>query len=316
MKKIIFVFLALVLILSVFASCKSSGGNNSGAANSTGTADVTADSTDESETTYEKQIEFNTSATIPEQTIVDEKGITIKFSGFDYNVDSEILGPAMNFRIENQRTEVVFVKIVNVTCNGIMNIAHTDVRVKAQSEKDEPLYLIIEDMKTFGTEAISEVSFDVVVNSNTDQLISKKNLTFNTNIKDYKQNYDVDGDVVLDNDYITVKFVKKTSDDSSNYCDFVFYNKTDKVLRLTAFDAMINDKNINVQLDLGIRPGAYAFNFITIDKGLLSDSGIEEINDIKFKIDIYDYYEYKDLGFDQNEEQVDPIATTDEIVIK
>ena len=310
MKKTILILISLMMILTLLSSCDSGKTGNSGGetGESSGKSNVLAD---ETEKIYDKQIDFNESAMLGEQTVIDESGILVQFTAFDYNVNSEKLGPILNFYMKNDRSEDIFVRIYNMTVNGIMNKANTNRVVRAGKDADEPLYLMLDDMVTFGTDTISTVTFDMIISNSKQRLMQKKNITYQTNITDYKQNYDVDGDVLIDNEYLTIKLVARSNDDYSTYCDYVFFNKTDKDLRVTSYNVRVNDTHVYSTLDVGIKAGTYAFNYMTLDNEDLSDAGIDEINDIKMMFDIYEYDSFDESGLVENV----PIATTDEIVI-
>lgn len=222
--------------------------------------------------------------TIEETVLVDED-VKIVANSIDYNKKS---GMKLKLSITNGTDEDVTYMLRYLKANGILIDAAMYVEVSAGKTANDYIYLSNEDMELAGIEKIKDLEF-VVYGNNDDyeDVFESEILTLSTNVEDYEQKINKDGDEVVDQNGITIVAMGSDEDAYGPYVKLYLENNNSESVYISFDDVSVNDVMINPYFSIELPANTKAYAKLSFDEDELDENSIKSIDNVVFDIDAY-----------------------------
>lgn len=288
-------WLALVLCFVVFAGMAlGSGSSDSGETKQvvTGSEDDTeGDSSDDG--ADDAAASSDVTVSIDEQVLVDQDGIVV--TATEYTTDS-IWGDGIKLLLENNTDKDVMVGCNALIVNDYMITDLFASEVAAGKKANETLYLSSAQLEAAGIENVGkiEIYFHVYDSTTFDNLFETECVTIQTSEYENMDTTPNDAGAELYNEG-GIRIVGKTVDENSFwgtaillYCE----NNSGKNIGISVDDMSINGFMMSPFFTTTIYDGKKSIDAITVFSSDLEDNGIESIEDVELKFNIYDADSY------------------------
>ncbi|MTI94335.1 MAG: hypothetical protein FH749_02450 [Firmicutes bacterium] len=225
--------------------------------------------------------------TVDEQVLVDQDGVIIKAVA----LDDSWLGPELKVYIENNSDESITVQARNTSVNGFMVDPTFSPEVMPDKKANDAITFSDSEFERYGIETITDIELNFLVfNSDTwDEIFFSDLVTVETSAAgSYTQEYDTSGDVVYDDQGMTIIY-KGMTDDSIFGPGIRFYleNNSDEPLTVQVRNVSVNGFMIEPTFSPEIMPGKKALADATFFDSDFEDNGIETVTEIELNFYIF-----------------------------
>ena len=291
-KKFISITGALLLLVSLFSGCVSSGDRQNVTVGGNTDAGTTA-SPDTANTASTGSEPVSEEASLAEQVVYDANGVTVTVKGITYD---SLWGTEIDLLIENTGTTDVVVCEDSIVINGYMITGYLYAEVAAGKSATEAVSLLQTELDAAGITQIATVQLYLyLTDPDTYSTIdTAAAVTLSTSAAgSYVQADDDEGEVLVDSDGIRI-VAKFLGDDSIFGPSVVMYfeNTTDKHILVQAENVSANGFMIDSFLYTELLPGTKAIDGLTMMQEDLDASGIEAIENMEFTLTVTDYDTY------------------------
>jgi len=238
----------------------------------------------------------STDVTIEEQVLFEQDDI--KVTATEYVTDS-ILGDGIKLLIENNSDTDVTVGCKALIVNNYMITDLFGAEVAAGKKANETMYLSSAELEAAGIDTVGQVEcyFNVYDTESWEDIFNTDCVTIKTSEFDNMDTTPDDAGTELYNEN-GIRIVGKTVDENSFwgtavllYCE----NNSGKNVTISAEDVSVNGFMIDAYMSSTIYDGKMAIDDITIFSSDLEDNGIESIEDVELKFEIYDEETYETI---------------------
>ena len=295
---IISILLWVMMLTGCFVSDASDEGKNVDESKSTAQTTSTIANNDEKETENtgtEKKIDSGVS--LEEQIILDQDGILITVKSLD---TKSLFGPEIKLAFENSSDEPVMIQTRNSSVNGIMVDFMLSCEIDAGKKANDSITIFGDALRTADIQVIKDIEFNfVVMNKDSwDTLFDSETIQLTTQGSDsYTQQIDRDGFTAFDQD--DVKVIVKQLDDTDSFWGADLYllveNNRDQNITIQLSDTSINGYMVDPIFSCDVLVGKIAFDEITFLESDLEENEIETIEELEFKLKIFDMDSWDDI---------------------
>lgn len=288
-----FKVLSVILCLVAFAAMAlGSGSTESSKKEIVATEDNNASADDEKEDENEQELTEvdapKTNVTIDEQTIVDQDGI--KITATEYTTDS-IWGDGIKLLVENNSDNDYTVGCDALIVNDYMITDLFVSEIAAGKKANETMYLSSSELKAAGIDNVGKIEmYFHAYDSDYNNLFENVYSLIQTSSYSDMDTTPNDAGMELYNEN-GVKIVGKTVDENSFwgtaillYCE----NTSGKNVVISVDDMSINGFMMSPFFSTTVYDGKKAIKEITVFSSDLEENGIEKIEEVELKFDIYD----------------------------
>ena len=271
-----------------------------------------SEGTQASETTDGQKTEAdnNTETTAPVQETVfepftpidnDECSVTVK----SLDPDS-IWGYAVKIGLENKSSDKSYnFSVASASINGVECDPFFYEGVAAGKKSNTEISFSTSDLEENGITEFTDIEITLRVYDSEDWAaddIAKETFHIYPLGKDkatvFKRESASTDEVLVDNDYVTVIITEKTDDDFWGYTlKMYIVNKTDVEITVSADDVSINGYMADPYFAKSVSPGKSAFTSMYWSDSTFEDNEITEVENIEFKLRVYDFYSWDEDDF-------------------
>lgn len=306
-------YLVLVGSLSMLAVACSAQGSAVGDASSAEKVEEVKEAEDtdaqsESDVAREKTEETTSPETsIERQVLLEQDGLTITATGLD--AGGSIWGPEIKLLIENDTEKNLTVQARNVSVNGYMVGVTMSSDVASGKKTNDSLTIESGSLDACNIDDIAyiDLSFHIFDNETWDDLINTEMIHIDTSCADsYIQAYDDSGEVVYDNDGITIVSKGVAEDASFLGPSLILYveNDTENAITVQAHDVSVNGFMVDPIFSCDVMPGKKAIDDMTIMDPDVEENQIENIEEMELSFHIFQADTYETI------QDTDPIKIT------
>lgn len=231
---------------------------------------------------------LNTKAQIQEKVIVDRDNVKITAKSIEYDgfgVDIKLL-------IENNSSQNITVQTRDFSINGIMLDPSLSADVAPGKKANDSITLYESELKNTKITTIKDMEFSLnIFNADTyDDIFVEKGIKLETDAKNYTQEYNTDGKLIVDQNNIKIYALKLDDKESFWGADLMLYieNNSDKNITVQARDVSINGFMIDPSFSADVNAGKKAYDSITFFESDLKDNNITDITELELKLVAYD----------------------------
>ena len=291
MKKKMLLSLFVVLSLFIIAGCDSSKDSK----------DKDDDTVISSRSKKNKLSKVN----IEETVILDKEDVKVTAKSISYDSRGEI---NIKLLIENNSDENITLQTRNFTINDLLVDEYLSVDVAAGKKANDVITIFEEDLKKSNIETIKDIEFDMYAfeTKSYDDLFEENGIKLTTDAKKYKQSYDVDGELIVDEEDVKIYYLNTKSDKDLGGINVNIFveNNTDKQITITAEDVSVNGFMIDPVFIIDIPAGKKAYDALYFYDDELEKNDIDKIKELELKFVAETSKNYKEL------------FTTDKLTIK
>lgn len=295
---IISILLWVMMLTGCFVSDAPDEGKNVDESKSTAQTTSTIANNDEKETENtgtEKKTDSGVS--LEEQIILDQDGILITVKSLD---TKSLFGPEIKLAFENNSDEPVMIQTRNSSVNGIMVDFMLSCEIDVGKKANDSITIFGDALRTADIQVIKDIEFNFVVmnKDNWDTLFDSETIQLTTQGSDsYTQQIDRDGFTAFDQD--DVKVIVKQLDDTDSFWGADLYllveNNRDQNITIQLSDTSINGYMVDPIFSCDVLAGKCAFDEITFLESDLEENEIEAIEELEFKLRIFDMDSWDDI---------------------
>lgn len=227
--------------------------------------------------------------TIEEQTLLEEAGIVITAKEY---VSDDLWGDGIKLLLENNSE-----KTVTVSCHALIvnNYMITDLfaaEVAAGKKSNEIMYLSSMELKAAGIETVGqiEVYFHIYDSATFEEIYDSPCVTIETSEFSNMDTTPDDLGTELYNEN-GIRIVGKTVDEDSFWGTAILLyseNTSGKNVSISVDEMSVNGFMMSPLFSTTVYDGKMSFDEITIFSNELETNGIEEIEEVELKFQIYD----------------------------
>lgn len=272
MKKLLSLFLAALLLLSL-AACGGTPASPSGV--------VSGNSGTGSQAPAE--------ASVAETVLVDTEGIKITAKGLE---NDGLFGSSLKLLIENNSGKDLTVQARNASVNGYMVETMLSADVVNGKKANDTLTFSSSSLEAAGIKAIAdmEFSFHIFTTSDWETYLDTPQIQIKTSIADtYQYSYDDSGEVAYNQNGVKIVIKGLSKEDSLLGPGIVVYmeNTGDKDLTVQTRDVSINGFMVDAIFSSDVMVGKRAVDSITFMDSDLEENGITEITEVELSFHIF-----------------------------
>ena len=224
-----------------------------------------------------------TSATIDEQVIFDQEGVTITAKEI---VEDSIWGQGIKILIENNSNNDITVTADAMAVNGYMITDYLYEDVTSGSKANATMYCLSTELENAGIDSIGEVDvWFKLINPNTYDTIyeqSEPTIIKTSAFDTMDTSLNIDGVEVMNQNGVkaVVQYVDEDSFWGTSVLVYIENNSSDDIY-LSSDNMSINGFMVNGYLYSYVKAGYKAFDEITVFESDLEDNDIDSIDSIK-----------------------------------
>lgn len=302
MKKLIALLLALVLMLS-FAAC--------GGEKKTGSDEEQKPTQSQNKTDEEKPEESKPEASEPEATIptddennqdetpfteivvVDNEQCLIKITGIENDI---MWGYSLKVYLENKSADQTYMfSVDDAAINGVQTQTLFATEVAPGKKANESL-IFMEDMSEYGIGDFTDIELAFCVSDSEDwqaDPVTEASVHVYPYGEDKATQFTREAQTsdltLVDNEYVTAIVTGYEEDEIWGHTvQLYLVNKTDKTLMFSAGESSVNGFMIDALLADTVSAGRCAFGSLVLDGTAMEESGITEMEEIEFMLQVYD----------------------------
>ena len=237
-----------------------------------------------------------TPVTVEEQLLFDQDGVSLTLKSLTFD---SFWGPVLKVVAENNTEKTVVVSVENCSINNVMVYGSLYCEVSAGKKSNDEIDFNIEDVAMITTLKDIEIEFEVYDSDTYDTLFITDTITITTSADpSFEQMVNEIGEVVYaDNDLVVRVDSEVIYNDS--YYDAIIYvyaeNHSGKDIAMSMQQFSVNGFMIDPYFYLNIISGKVAYGAIEFYSGDLDENDIEAIEEIEFKLHVYDTSTYSTL---------------------
>ena len=283
MKKISFLFLALVLVLSLTACGDKTTSNTNNEANQS-----------QGESSKDEGNADKNTISFTEVLAIDNAECSIKITGID---PDNMWGFTLNAQLENKSTVNTYMfSVESASINGVQCNPLFASEVAAGKKANKEISFLDEELdeNNIGDYTDIELTFRVYDSKNWEaDAVAKETIHIYPYGKDkatkFVREANSSDNVIVDNEYATVIVTGYEEDEIWGYTVNLFLlNKTDKNVMFSVDDASVNGFMMDPFYAKSISAGKCAFSSMSWSNTTLEENSITEITEIEFNIRAYD----------------------------
>ncbi len=233
-------------------------------------------------------------ANIAEQVLLDKDGVKVTVKSISYyskyNTDIKLL-------IENNSEKDIIVQTDNFSINGILINGIVSAHVAAGKKSNDSISIYNDDLDQAGITTIKDIEFDldILESKSYDEIMKEEGIKLQTDAKNYTQNYNTSGTLIVDQNNVKVYVLKQQNKTLGTEILVYIENNSDKTLTVTSRELSVNGFMINSSFYESLPAGKKAYESIMVYKDDLEDNDIKSIDNIELKVECYDSKSYKDV---------------------
>ena len=243
----------------------------------------------------EEETKISSKAKVEEKVLVDRDGVKVTLKSIDYNSYEVVF----KLLVENNTSKTVTVQDDNVSINGLMVNSLFSATVAPGKKANDELSIMNEDLKIAKIKAIKDVELDLKAfdDETYDDIFVEKGIKFETDATDYVQEYNTEGELVVDKNGVKIYALKVDDKDSFWGADIYFYieNNTGKQIVVQAEDVSINGFMVDDYFSTDLAPNKKAYDTMTFMEEDLKKNDIKSIDELELKFKVWDYASYDDI---------------------
>ena len=283
MKKILALFLAMLMLLSIVACDVETPPDNSGNNSSSG-----SQTNNNGESSNKAEITFNGLVAI------DNAECTIKITEIDPN---NMWGYTLKVQLENKSNDKTYMfSVENAAINGVQCDPFFATEVAAGKKANNEISFTKSELEKNGITDYTDIELTFRVYDTNDWMaddVAKETV----HIYPYGENKAVNfvrkpqstDNVIIDNEYVTVIVTGYEKDDIWGYTVNLFLlNKTDKNVMFSVDEASVNGYMADPFFAKSVSSGKCAFSSMSWSDTTLEENGITAIEEIEFNLRVYD----------------------------
>lgn len=293
MKKMFALILSVILVFSL-AACGGSPNETSSSAKAEASTEKTAAKT---EATSEEK-----TYSLPETTIVDDENCTFiikEIKETSYSVEVSAF-------CENKTDKLLMFSLDNVVVNGYMNDPFWATEVAAGKKANQTIEFYTDGTTGLSIDQIDELRFDLLVFDSEDWeaphlvddsfVVYPTGLSADTFVRPERVPYDNETPIT-DDENGTFIICAADPDSAYGYTLTVFIeNKTDETMMVSWDEVSVNGYMADPFWGCSVASNACAITEISFWT-TLEDNGIEEVEDIEFRLRMSDYDSMGDIVY-------------------
>ncbi len=237
-----------------------------------------------------------TRVTVSERVMVDENGVKITLKGIDFDKSSS---PQLKFAIENNTDQDFQVSTGDILVNNYMINTGLYTTVSAGKKSTDYISLFKDQLQlcNISTIATLDMAFEVYNDYNT--ILTTDFMKIETSAaENFIYTYNDSGTLIYEKN--NIKVVAKYLYKKSSYYDspsllLYIHNNSNRYISLNTRDLSINGYMVSSSLYTNILPNAHAVSDISFSSGDLEENDITTIENLEFKLYIYDKVTYKTI---------------------
>lgn len=227
---------------------------------------------------------------IEEQVLLDQDGI--KITSKELSNDS-FWGPEVKVLVENTSSKSVTVQLRDVSVNGIMMEPMFSTDVAPGKKVNDSITFMSSEFEEAGITIIQnmEFSFHVFDTESWDTVFDSETICLATNADGLvEQEIDKEGQLVLEQDGISVVIKEADSEDSFWGADIYVYveNNSDRNVTVQARSVSINGFMVEPMFSCDVAAGKQAYDSLTFLESDLTENGIESIDNMEISFHVFD----------------------------
>lgn len=227
---------------------------------------------------------------IEEQVLLDQDGI--KITAKELSNDS-FWGPEVKVLVENTSSKSVSVQLRDVSVNGIMMEPMFSTDVAPGKKVNDSITFMSSEFEEAGITIIQnmEFSFHVFDTESWDTVFDSETIYLATNADGLiEQELDKEGQLVLEQDGISVVIKEADSEDSFWGADIYVYveNNSDRNVTVQARSVSINGFMVEPMFSCDVAAGKQAYDSLTFLESDLTENGIESIDNMEISFHVFD----------------------------
>lgn len=268
------------------------------------------DFADEDENFWDDQITetkrtVSSNVTVDEAVVYDENGVTITIKGIEDN------GYCLEIKalVENNSGQDIVLSCDTCIVNGITIRSGMYITVKDGKKINDTFGIYKDAMDLAGITDIATISTygAQILDPETYNRLGEFAFEVKTSIADsYKQKINDSGEILYDEDGITVAYQKIVNNSMGKSIILFARNDSGRDILIQSGDVSVNDYMLSGSMSDNVCDGTVAYCELMLFDGDLQDNGIEEIEDMAFALRFVDPYTYDTLG--QSKELQIPIG--------
>lgn len=274
-----------IIILSI------SSGSNEEDSTDKPNSDSTGNSSPITDTTNTDSQNFDVA--IKEAVLYNEDGICITVKG----MEETFVGVDIKLLVENSTENNIAVGCSDFVINGITVGGHMYIEVAADKKANGEISLYNTNLKTAGITHISTINSHDAYISDTDTFMKTKSISLAmvTTLSDYTQKIDDSGEVLFQQDGITIIAKSLTKDFSGGTITVLIKNESGQDILVQADNISVNGYTISTLHSDDVCDGTVRFSEIDLYQSYLEENDIEDIENATFELSILNPKTYATL---------------------
>jgi len=249
----------------------------------------TVEASETSESDSSVSTENTNVATIDEQALLDQDGIKITATGFEY--DGSFLGHELTLLIENNSEQDITVQARNVSVNGYMVDSSMSADVAAGKKANDALTFTKTSLENSGIEQIADMEFffHIYDSDEWDVILDTETISLQTSIANsFTQTYDDSGELLYEDDKVKI-VLKDFYEDSFLGSALRFYieNNSDENITIQVRDTSVNGFMMDPSMSTEIAAGKKAIGSMTFFSSEIEKNKIESFDTVETAFHIY-----------------------------
>lgn len=284
MKKLLTLFVALVMVLSLVACGEKTITPDTN--NETKPSQVAGDTNDVN--TENNEISF------AEVVAVDNAECSIKITGID---PDDLWGYTLNAQLENKSADKTYMfSVDSAAINGVQSDPFFASEVAAGKKSNEEITFSTDELEKNGVGEITDIELTFRVYDSDDWTADDvANETVHIypfgedKAVDFVRELQASDNVIIDNENVTVVVTGYEEDEIFGYTVNLFLvNKTDKNIMFSADEASVNGFMADPFYATSVSAGKCAFSSMSWSDTTFEDNGITNVEKIEFTLRAYD----------------------------
>ena len=293
MKKSVILLLVLCLFVSVLSGCvviedqPLSNGNNDAVTNETsGSQDDNGNINSDSS---------NNAVTVEETELYNDNNVIVTVTGIE---EHALMGPQIKLRLDNNTDKNITLTGDNFVVNGVTMYGLMSIDVAAGKKANGEITLYSSELELSGIKKIATVSCNDAqfYDSDSYETLFDISLNIETSIAvDYQQQIDETGDVLFQQDGITVTVKKLETNLLGQAVILLIKNETGKEIIVNAENVSVNGYTIGGFLYDIICKDTVRFSSLDLMSSELEENSITAVEEVTFSLEVLDADSYSTI---------------------
>lgn len=282
MKKLLAMLLVLSMVLGLLCGCDS---------DSSSTRKKRSEREDNEEV---EEVQEELEVTVEETVVYDDADVKITVTGLKEGYS----GPEIKLLVENYTDRDIAVSGDFFIVNGITISGWAYIEVAAGKKANDVISFYSYELEQAGIEYLATVVCpDMhVIDVDSYDTLAETPFEIETSLAgEYVQPLDEDGDVLFQENGVTVIAKNVVNDDMGTGVVLLVKNDTGKVITVEADNVSVNDFTIDAWMYDRVYADTVRFCTLNIYSSSLEENGITDIETVTFKVAVWDSYSYDEI---------------------